>query len=195
MRGYRNLRVERSIMQIHRSGKQVPERYNWFYNHIFRYLMETASTECSRWAKTLTSLNPKIDVVFSHRKGFRYSQTSAYLAKLQVERRPVWYFNNRHKVDFRAADPFLIRSQRAKNDDGLQAVDCVASAIYGAIDENWLGSVVPERLSNLSPKFLRPAGRRSPAGYGFKLLPVKFDVPLTRNQKQSLHSVGYAHLT
>jgi hypothetical protein len=195
MRGYRNLRVERKNSQLHRSGKLIPERYNWFYNHLFRYLMETASSECFRWAAGRIGISPKIDVVFSYRKDFRYSQTSAYLAKLQVERRPEWYFNNKYQINFRAADPFLIRSQRAKHESGLQGADCIASAIYAALDEDWLGSVTPQFLQIVAHRFVRRASKNSPAGYGFKLLPLQFNAPLSAAQKLGLSSVGYRFST
>lgn len=93
IQGYRNKHVERTILETKRNGRLAPQRYNWFYNNAFRYLLETASNECVRWSGPDRLRRPKIDIVFSLRKEFSYSQTRAYLEKLRTERHAPGYFN------------------------------------------------------------------------------------------------------
>lgn len=187
MRGYRNLRVEAKALEVVRDRSQ-PQRYNWFYNHLFRYLLETASAECSRWSVPAYGCRRPIAVMFSHRRSFRYSQTRAYLHKLKVSRPSPTYFNNKRQISWGVVDPNAISSERAKSEPGLQFADCVASALYRAIDEDWFGRVNPEYLEQLAPRFVR-AGH-TPADYGFKFLPVDYKGPLSADQRRGLLAVG-----
>lgn len=157
MRGYRNRRVEASILETKRNGKVAPQKYNWFYNHTVRYLLETASKECARWSTPIRSRRPKIDVVFSLRKEFSYAQMSAYLEYLRTKGGS-GPFNNLHDIDWSVVSPYLVRAEKAKDVPGLQFADCVAGAVYRAVDENWFGNTVPEYLELLGPRFLKAAG-------------------------------------
>lgn len=190
IRGYRNLRVEASILETKRNGKIAPQKYNWFYNNTVRYLLEAASKECARWSSPIRSRRSKIDVVFSLRKEFSYTQMTAYLEYLRTKggSEP---FNNLHNIDWSVMSPYLVRAEKAKDVLGLQFADCVASAVYRAIDEDWFGQTVPEYLELLGPKFLKGAGNETAQGHGFKLLPKSFTAPLTAAQKRALRAVGY----
>lgn len=190
MRGYRNQRVEASILETKRNGKVAPQKYNWFYNNTVRYLLEAASKECARWSSPIRSRRPKMDVVFSLRKEFSYAQMSAYLEYLRT-RGGSGRFNNLHNIDWSVVSPYAVRAERARDVPGLQFADCVASAVYRAIDENWFGKTIPEYLELLAPKFLKGAGAKTAQGHGFKLLPMTFRAPLTTNQKRALRAVGY----
>jgi hypothetical protein len=190
LRGYRNLRVERSILETKRNGKVGPQKYNWFYNNAVRYLLEAASKECARWSGPVRSRRPKIDVVFSLLKEFSYSQTAAYLEKLRIKGGS-GPFNNLHNIDWSVVSPYLIRAEKAKDALGLQFADCVASAVYRAVDDDWFGETKPEYLQILAPRFLRGAGAETARGHGFKLLPQPFSAPLTSGQRKGLSAVGY----
>lgn len=189
MVGYRNKRVERTILETKRNGRLLPQKYNWFYNNTIGYLLESASRECARWAGADRRNRPKIEVVFSMRKEFSYSQTSAYLEYIRTRGRGS--FNNLQQIDWSVVSPYLLRAVKAKDEPGLQIADCVASAIYRSLDEENFGSVVPELLEVLAPRFLRRLGATSPKGHGFKLLPLKFQAPLSPSQVRSLAAVGY----
>jgi hypothetical protein len=80
---YRNLRCEAKNMEFVR-GKYRPRRYNWFYNNLTRYLLERASAECRRWTQRAFSEIRSIEITFSLRKEFSYSQTRAYSSKQSV---------------------------------------------------------------------------------------------------------------
>jgi hypothetical protein len=189
MRGYRNRRVEAKHYEVKKGGRVKPQNYNWFYNHTFRYLLESASAECAKWTNQAYGGSRSIKIVFSQRKDFRYSQTSAYLHKLCVERHGRDYFNNKRQIEWSVVDPSAIESLRAKGEPGLQFADCVASAIFKAVDADWFGDAAPHFLERLAPRFL---GRgRTAFGYGFKLLPDGFAGPLCREQEQGLMAVGY----
>jgi hypothetical protein len=190
MRGYRNRRVEAGILETKRNGRLAPQKYNWFYNHTVRYLLETASIECARWSGPVRSTRPKIDIVFSLRKEFSYTQMISYLEYLRT-RGGSGPFNNRHNIDWSVVSPYLVRAEKAKGVPGLQFADCVASAIYRAMDDDWFGDTTPEYLELLGPRFLRSASTGTARGHGFKLLPKDFDIPLTVKQRKALEVVGY----
>lgn len=196
MREYRNLRVEAKILEQTKRGKIRPQKYNYFYNHTFRYLMERVSAECALRSPSYYGKHMPIEVIFSHRRDFQYSQTQAYMHKLRVSRHDRAYFNNKHQIDWSCFNPSDITSARARAECGLQFADCVASSIFRAVDEDRFGDdVMPEFLEELSPRFLRASGNSTPAGYGFKLLPDPFpgpaQIPLTDRQARSLAAVGY----
>lgn len=188
MRGYRNLRCEKKNLEFSR-GRLRPRRYNWFYNNLFRYLLERASGECKRWTYRAYGEVRSIKVIFSRRKDISYSQTGAYLLKLKTEQRDRGYFNNKGKIDWSVLDVFDIDSRKHKDEVGLQIADCAASAIYRSIDETWFGDVKSIYLEVLSKKFARLG--TSPRDYGFKLLPDGFRGPVSIDQRRGLLSVGY----
>jgi hypothetical protein len=101
-------------------------------------------------------------------------------------------FNNLHNIDWSVVSPYQIRAEKAKDAPGLQFADCVASAVYRAIDEDWFGQTAPEYLELLGPRFLRAAGSETAKGHGFKLLPRSFNAPLTPGQRRALEAVGYS---
>jgi hypothetical protein len=189
MIGYRNRRVEASILETKRNGRVGPQKYNWFYNNTVRYLLESASKECARWSPSDRLQRPKIDIVFSLRKEFSYAQTSAYLEQMRV--RGARRFNNLDEIDWSVVSPYLVRAEKGKNEDGLQLADCVVSAVYRALDEDHFGTTVPEFLEVMAPKFLRKVGAGSPKGHGFKLLPLGFEAPLSDAQRRALAAVSY----
>lgn len=188
MRKYRNARCEGTYYEIV-NGRRRPKRYNWFYNHTFRYLMERVSSECIQYTAPNDSKPKKINVIFSLRQSHSYSQTRAYMHKLKLERRDKNYFNNKKQIEWPVVDPSLIDGKRAREEPLLQIADCVASAVYGAIDEDWLKHINPEYIEIISPRFACQAS--SPKGYGFSLLPTQFSAPLSPAQKRSLRAVGY----
>lgn len=191
VRNYRNPRVEAAFLETKNNGKLAPQRYNWFYNNTVRYLLESASRECARWSGPVRSLRPKIDVVFSLRKELSYSQMRAYFEYLKTKGGS-GPFNNRDNIDWSVVNPYLIRAAKAKDVPGLQFADCVASAVYRAIDEDRFGKISPEYLELLAPRFLRRQGETSARGHGFKLLPASFQAPLSSGQKRALAAVGYS---
>ena len=180
MRRFRNKRVEAKNLEVVRGGRIKPQNCNWFYNYTFRYLLERASAECGKWTVPLYGAPRPIRIIFSRRKHFCYSQTQAYLHKLRVERRGRGYFNNKRQIQWSVVDPSSIESARAKAEPGLQFADCVASTIYRAVDEDWFGVPSPGLLEDLAPRFLRDGA--TPFGYGFTLLPERFQGPLTTRQ-------------
>lgn len=188
MAKYRNLRCEAKNFEIAR-GRSRPQRYNWFYNGLFRYLLERASTECRRWThKAFGEVRP-IKIIFSRRKEFSYAQTKAYLLKLKMQRHDSTYFNNKRQIDWSVVDIFSIESQKDKDAVGLQIADCAASAIFRSFDEAWFGSVEPLFIQLLKDKFIR-----STAGcwdYGFKFLPDNYSGPLSPQQEAALRAIGY----
>ncbi|MFK4512449.1 DUF3800 domain-containing protein [Bradyrhizobium daqingense] len=188
MRGYRNLRCEARSMEFSR-GRLRPRRYNWFYNSLFRYLLERASAECRRWTYRAYGETRSMQIIFSRRKDLSYSQTGAYLIKLKTERRDRGYFNNKGTIDWSVLNVFDIDSRKHKDEIGLQIADCAASAIYRALDESWFGNVNPVYLELLNKKFARVS--TSPRDYGFKLLPDGFRGPVSTDQRRGLLSVGY----
>lgn len=188
MMGYRNMRCEAKNLEVIR-GRSRPRRYNWFYNGLFRYLLERASAECRRWTYPAYGEVRSIKVVFSRRKEISYPQTRAYLYKLKMQRRDRSYFNNRRQIDWSVVDISAIDSRKDKDEIGLQIADCAASAIYRSLDESWFGSVTPEYLELLSNKFIRT--NTTPWEYGFKLLPDLFREPLSAKQRLGLKTVGY----
>ncbi|WP_410051325.1 DUF3800 domain-containing protein [Bradyrhizobium sp. SZCCHNR1051] len=189
MARYRNLRCEARNMEFVR-GKYRPRRYNWFYNNLTRYLLERASAECRRWTVQAYGEIRSIQITFSLRKEFSYSQTRAYLLKLKTERRSRDYFNNRGQIDWAVVDPKTIEARRNRDEAGLQVADCAASAVYRSLDESWLGNCMPEYLEILSRKFIRKGS--SPRDYGFKLLPDGFRGPVSADQRRAFNSVGYS---
>lgn len=188
MQGYRNLRCEAKNLEVIR-GRVRPRRYNWFYNGLFRYLLERASCECKRWTYPAYGEIRSIKIVFSRRKEISYPQTKAYLYKLNSERHDRTYFNNRRQIDWSVVDISDIDSRKDKDEAGLQIADCAASAIYRALDESWFGDVRPKYLEILRDKFIRNSS--TPWDYGFKLLPDNFRAPLSEAQRQGLKSIGY----
>lgn len=132
MRRYRNARCEAAHFEIV-NGRKRPSRHNWFYNGLFRYMLERASAECARWTLRIHGKRLPIRIVFAQRKGFSYSQTVAYLYKLKTARHGGDYFNNRGKIDWSVVHLLGIDSVRPKNEPGLQLADCAASAIFRAM--------------------------------------------------------------
>lgn len=188
MMGYRNLRCEAKSLEVIR-GKSRARRYNWFYNGIFRYLLERASHECRRWTYPAYGEIRSIRIMFSRRKDISYPQTRAYLLKLKTERRDQSYFNNKRQIDWSVVDVFDIDSRKHKDEVRLQIADCTASAIYRSLDESWFGNVSPEYLELLSKRFIRIG--ETPWDYGFKLLPDSFRASLSNDQRRGLKSVGH----
>jgi hypothetical protein len=185
---YRNTRCETKIFEIVK-GRQQPKKQNWFYNNLFRYLLERASEECAKWTHKAFGEVRTVKVIFSRRKEFSYAQTRAYLYKLKVERRDANYFNNKRQPDWTVLDIPSIESKKDKDETGLQIADCVASAIYRSIDENWFGKVQTEYLADLAPKFIKL--KNLTRDYGFKLLPDQLNFPTSYDQKISFRYVGY----
>lgn len=188
MRRYRNSRCEAKNLEFSR-GRHRPRKYNWFYNGLFRYLLERGSAECKRWTHRAYGEIRSIKIIFSNRKDISNAQTGAYLLKLKTERHDRGYFNNKGQIDWSVVDVFDMGSRRPKDVVGLQIADCTASAILRALDEDWFGSAQPEYLELLRDKFIRTTS--SPRDYGFKLLPDDFRAPLSKNQRRGLLSVGY----
>ncbi len=188
MRGYRNLRCEAKHFEII-NGRKRASRHSWFYNGAFRYLLERASTECARWTLKAHGDTLPMRIVFARRKGFSYAQTKAYLYKLKVERHGADYFNNRGKIDWSMVHILGIDGLRPRTEPGLQVADCIASAIFRALDEDQFGSGRPAYLENLSRLFIRHSS--TPRDYGFKLLPDHLNVPLSQDQIRGLKAVGY----
>ncbi|MGJ4955097.1 DUF3800 domain-containing protein [Bradyrhizobium sp. HKCCYLRH2015] len=189
MRGYRNLRCEAKNLEFLR-GRYRPSRYNWFYNNLTRYLLERASAECRRWTIPAYREVRCMEITFSLRKEFSYSQTRAYLFKIKTERHDRNYFNNRGQIDWPLVDLRSIVGRKNRDEPGLQIADCAGSAIFRALDESWFGDGRPEYLEMLSGKFIH-IGSAPPRGYGFKLLPDGFRGPTSANQKRALNAVGY----
>ncbi|MBS7702688.1 DUF3800 domain-containing protein [Chelatococcus asaccharovorans] len=188
MKGYKNRRVEMKNFHVVR-GRVRPQNYNWFYNHMFRYLLESASEACLRKCRTSNIPPLPIKIIFAHRANFAYSQTQAYLHKLKLARLSSTPFNNKRQITWPVVDIDGITSDRPKNEPGLQIADCVASAIFQAIDEDNFKVVQPAYLQALSPRFIRKNG--TPREFGFKLIPDGFVGPLSPKQQQSLVAVGY----
>src|ERR1700733_8449949 len=69
---YRNLRCEAKNFEVAR-GRTRPLRYNWFYNGLFRYVLERASAECKKWTYRAFSEVRLVHVIFSRRKEISYS--------------------------------------------------------------------------------------------------------------------------
>jgi hypothetical protein len=187
MRGYKIERIEEIDYEI-KNNRKVPKKNSYFYNHTFRYVLESVSEECAHWSgKHYKDFSP-IKIILSE-KEMSYPQMRAYIAKLSMERRDKSYFNNKNQIDFRVVDYKMIEPLKAKNEFGLQLADCVASMIYKAIDEDNFGVVKPSYMEALAPKFIKSKGYVK--GFGFKLLPYPFSAPLSDNQKRSLRAVGY----
>jgi hypothetical protein len=185
---YRNTRCETKIFEIVK-GRPRPKKQNWFYNNLFRYLLESASEECAKWTYQAFGETRTIKVTFSRRKEFSYAQTKAYLYKLKIERRDSSYFNNKRQIDWSVLDIPSVESKKDKDEIGLQIADCVASAIYRAIDESWFGVIEPQYLVDLSGRFIKLDN--VVRDYGFKLLPDNLNFPTSENQKLAFKSVGY----
>jgi hypothetical protein len=81
MRRYRNPRCEAKNLEFSR-GRYRTRKYNWFYNGLFRYLLERASAECKRWTHRAYGEVRSVRIVFSNRKDISSAQTGAYLLKL-----------------------------------------------------------------------------------------------------------------
>lgn len=188
MIGYRNQRCEAVRYEIVR-GRRRPQHYNWFYNGLFRYMLERASAECARWNVKAYGEYLPIKVIFARRKNFSYAQTVGYLYRLQVSRHGKGYWNNRGSINWSTVSLSGIESCRPKNEIGLQVADCAASAIFRALDENWFGEARPSYLQELSTRFIATGG--TPRDYGFKLLPDGFAGPVSFDQKVALRAVGY----
>jgi hypothetical protein len=188
MRRYRNLRCEAKNLEFAR-GRNRPRKYNWFYNGLFRYLLERASAECKRWTHRAYGEVRSIKIILSNRKDISNAQTGAYLLKLKTERRDQSYFNNKRQIDWSVIDVFDMGSRRPREVVGLQIADCAASAIFRALDETWFGNAKPGYLELLREKFVRNAS--TPRDYGFKLLPDNFNAPLSDDQRRALLFDGY----
>jgi hypothetical protein len=185
---YRNLRCENSHYEIV-NGRQRAVKHNWFYNGLFKYLLERASTECARWSKRLYGENRHIKIVFGDRSNFSYAQTGAYLYKLQTSRHDRSYYNNKGSIDWSVVSPAGIQVSRARTDPGLQLADCLASGIFRAVDENWFGDVRADYIRKIRPLFINKGG--DCRDYGFKLMPDDFNGPMSRNQQIALKAAGY----
>lgn len=184
---YRNLRCEAKYFEVVR-GRARPLRYNWFYNHLFRYLLERASAECARWSRPAFGEMRPIRIIFSRRKELSYSQIGAYLAKLKVERHDRGYFNNKGRIDWSVVNVFNVESRKHKDEVGLQIADCAASAVFRSLDQAWFGDV-RSYMHLLEPRLIRNTA--TPWDYGFKLLPDNFHGPLSGDQLLNLRRVGY----
>jgi len=185
---YRNTRCEAKVSEIVR-GHLQPKKYNWFYNNLFKYMLERASEECAKWTHLAYSETRFIKVIFSHRKEFSYPQTKAYLYKLKIEKRDSSYFNNKRQIDWSVVDIPSVGSSKHQNEVGLQIADCVASAIFRSLDENWFGKAEPRFLEALAPRFI--SLDKTVRDYGFKLLPDQLNFPVSKDQKAALRHVGY----
>ena len=113
-----------------------------------------------------------------------------YLHKLRIARHGPGYFNNKGQIDWSVVNPNGIESLRPRNEPGLQFADCVASAVYRAVGEDWFGDVRPTLIEALALRFLHHGS--TPRDYGFKLLPYGFSVPLSSDQARSFGAVGYS---
>lgn len=67
---YRNTRCETKIFEIVK-GRQRPKKQHWFYNNLFRYLLERASEECARWTHKAFGESRAIKVIFHCEKSSR----------------------------------------------------------------------------------------------------------------------------
>lgn len=188
MKGYRNRRIE-AVTALTHNGRKIVPKTNWFYNHLFRYLIESASIKCGEISDRSPPPKRKIKIVMSYRRGFSYIQTRNYLRKIAIESRPKWYFNNKFRPRFESIDIDGLEPLRDHQHPGLQLADSVASAVYQAIDASTFQNLKPHYLGTIASRLIDQQGRVK--GFGFKFLPENFSGPLTSQQRIALRFVGY----
>lgn len=190
MRGYRNKFCEAKYYYV-KKDRIVPAKNNYFYNNLLRYMLETASHLCSHHSVKAYGNIKRIKIVMSHRKGYSYSQTKAYLHKLHIQGGSHAIFNNKFKIDFRSIDVNALESRRDHQEICLQLADCIASSIYRSVDYDRFKNIKSDYMKLLSPLIVKNPSTNKQFGYGFKLLPAPFTASLTKEQADSLRYVGY----
>jgi hypothetical protein len=119
------------------------QRY-WLYFYALKFLLERAT----RWADQ-TAHEP-IHLMLSSRKGLDPEALKVYLSR--IKNSP---FVRRDEILWHAFQHDEIHIELNRKYRGLQVADCVASAIFKALEKSEYGTLEPRYISELEPIFAR----------------------------------------
>lgn len=182
MIGHQNLRAEAA-----RGGSSN----EIFYNFCARILLERV-TDFVLDRSIIEFKKPKhVRIVFSHRGGVRYSQSTAYMDILINQARSGTTVLNAREIKWEVVHPNLISSEPHNKSAGCQLADVVASSFRYASDTNGLKD---NSLSYALSLEKRMWAKQSVIAYhGVTLLPWRKDQRklLTEPQRRIFRHYGY----
>jgi hypothetical protein len=181
MRRYRNIRAERMGVK------------DWYYCWITRVALERASHFV--WRRSVQKFGSAryMKVVFSERGGLRVGQIGAYYQWIKRQSMNDNLYLPWGDVEWDTIHPLLLNKEFHQNLPGLKLADILASAFFGACDNQQSGPCQPKYAENLKPVMARfphnDGGRYS--GYGVKLLPKFSAAKLSVDQQTIFRRYGY----
>lgn len=134
-------------VMIHKPSIDKPERFKqryWLYFYALKFLLERAT----KWADT-TAHEP-IHLMLSSRRGLDKDELKAYLARIKSSP-----FVKRDEILWNVFQHDEIHIEPNRKYRGLQVADCIASAIYKAVEISEYGTLEPRYITDLLPIFAR----------------------------------------
>jgi hypothetical protein len=133
---------------FHKPSIDKPENFKkkyWLYFYALKFLLERAT----KWADK-TAREP-IHLMLSSRKGLDKNDLQEYFSRIKsspfVKRDEMLWHSFQH-------DEIHIEPNRKFR--GLQVADCIASAVYKAVEVSEYGTLEPRYITDLKPVFARP---------------------------------------
>lgn len=121
MRGYRNDRAAK-----------IPSQEP-FYNWCIRLVLERATDLVDRQKRSASGSQPRLKIVMSQKGGHSYSQTQAYIFKLQEQARAGSTVLQKRQIKPDTLHWNLIQPESAHTAAGAQLADVIASAFFNAV--------------------------------------------------------------
>ncbi len=182
----RNMRKRRNLR-----AEKVRAR-SFFYNWIIRLLLERVTDFCS--AKG-SGWSGKIRIEFASRGGMDYGHTKDYLTRLRdQEKYRGGPFIKQGKIKWDAIDLSEIKVFRAKQKEGLQASDIVASSFFNALDDKMKHSGTYDFAYALLPRMGRKPDNRTRGrieDYGLKVMPPPHAINISIEKKRFFTAFGF----
>lgn len=167
----------------------------WFYQWMARILIERVSHFVFHDSIDKFNEPRKIMLEFASTSSHPFSKIGAYIHLLQTQTNGNTVKLTRNRIFPDVLDFRLVRSNMARNSDGLQISDTVASAFYDAIDNINTGPCNHGNAKLLKPKvasLIDDGGFTVFADYGVVLQPTPFwSVQISEDQKDLFRHYGY----
>jgi hypothetical protein len=132
---------------FHKPSINLPDRFKqkyWLYFYALKFLLERAT----RWADTIA--HEPVHLMLSSRGGLDADALKAYLNRIRYSP-----FVNRDEILWHAFRHEEIHIQKNRDFRGLQVADCVASALFKAVEPSEYGTLEPRYITELKPIFAR----------------------------------------
>lgn len=167
---------------------KVPSQ-EWFYNWCLRLLLERATAIVHRQSIKEFGLPKRMKIILAERGGHNYSQTAAYIYKIQQQARSDTTLLKRRQIEPDTLDWKLIIPLSSNSSAGAQLADVVSSAFYTAVRRSGTTAPFSSPAKELRPIMAAENGRVD--DFGLVLQPLPSVAQLTSEQKEIFGFYGY----